>query len=166
MKPQELTKKDYTPNGLRIEGQYENDRNAQSADLFKCIIRECYNVTDVIIAHHLVYVKVEKRDGFDYQIVEEVPSADALIFDHDVAKRLWGGAWRDNLTLLALEPVETRDKLLAQLYADRSKTPKPALSGKCDDGVLAGAGADWVDHSNCARDDYWGDRIDPNWQQQ
>lgn len=113
------TAKDYTPNGLRIEGSYENDRNADSADLFKAIIRECYNVTDVIIAHHLVYVKVEKRDGFDFQIVEEVPSADALIFDHDVAKRLWGDDWQNKLTRLALEPVETRDKLLATLYQAR-----------------------------------------------
>lgn len=117
-----LTDKDYTPSGMRIEGAYENDRNAESADLFKAIIRECYGVTDVIIAHHLVYVKTERRaDGFDYQIVEEVPSADSLIFDHDVARKLWGDNWRDVLTRLACEPVATRDKLLAQLYAERKQ---------------------------------------------
>lgn len=111
-----MASKDYTPTGVRIEGTYENDRNADSAELFKAIIRKCYEVHDVIIAHHLVYVKVERReDGFEYQIVQEVPSADALIFDHAVAKALWPERWQEHLTKLALEPVETRDQLLAKL---------------------------------------------------
>lgn len=111
-----LTSKDFTPSGTRIEGTYENDRNAQASELFKAIIRKVYNVTDVIVAHHLVYVKVERRDGFDFQVVEEIPSADALIFDHEVAKCLWGDKWQDNLSLLALEPADTRDDLLAHLW--------------------------------------------------
>jgi hypothetical protein len=114
---------DYTPTGVKIEGQYENDRNAESSDLFKAMIREAYGVTDVIIAHHLVYVKVDKRsDGFDYQIVEEVPSADALIFDHEVGKKLWGeDNYKSVITRLALEPISTRDKLLSELYYGRTK---------------------------------------------
>jgi hypothetical protein len=118
---------DYTPTGVKIEGSYENDRNAASSDLFKAMIREAYGVQDVIIAHHLVYVRVDKRaDGFDYQIVEEIPSADALIFDHEVAKKLWGDCWKDNLVKLASEPCETRDKLLANLY--RSRTVAAAVA--------------------------------------
>lgn len=112
------TATDFTIGGTRIEGTYENDRNAESSDLFKAIIRKVYNVKDVIVAHHLVYVTVENRDGFDYQIVQEVPSADALIFDHAVAKCLWPDAWQTNLTKLALEPIPTRDALLATLCAN------------------------------------------------
>jgi hypothetical protein len=115
-----LTEKDFTPTGVCIEGAYENDRNAESSDLFKSIIREAYGVQDVIIAHHLVYVTEETRsDGFKYQIVEEVPSADTLIFDHKVAEKLWGAGFKDVLVKLVLEPVETRDALLASLYAAR-----------------------------------------------
>jgi hypothetical protein len=115
--------KDFTPTGVKIEGAYENDRNADSADLFKEILREVYGVKDVIIAHHLVYVTEEQRgDGFHYQIVEEVPAADTLIFDHEVARKLWGHAWRANLTALALEPPESRDCLLAKLYHARTVT--------------------------------------------
>jgi len=113
--------KDFTPGGLKIDGAYENDRNAASANLFKSIIREACKVTDVIIAHHLVYVVVENRDGFDYQIVEEVPSADSLIFDHEVARQIWGDNFIPVLQRLAAEPVATRDKLLAALYAERRK---------------------------------------------
>lgn len=112
---------DFTPGGVKIEGSYENDRNAANSDLFKAIIREVYGVQDVIIAHHLVYVRVETREGFDYQIVEEIPSADALIFDHDIARKLWGADWQGVLRQLACEPVETRDALLATLYHARVK---------------------------------------------
>lgn len=114
------TAKDFTPTGVKIDGAYENDRNADSSALFKAIIREAFGVQDVITAHHLVYVKVDKRaDGFEYQIVEEVPSADSLIFDHDVAQKIWGENFKEVLTKLCLEPVATRDKLLADLYHAR-----------------------------------------------
>lgn len=117
------TVNDFTPKGMKIEGTYENDRNAESSDLFKAVIREAYNVKDVIIAHHLVYVNSEKRDdGFEYTIVEEVPSADSLIFDHDVARKIFGeDNFKSCLVMLALEPIVTRDKLYAKLYADRAK---------------------------------------------
>jgi len=110
---------DFTPIGHRIEGQYENDRNAASSDLFKSIIREACQVNDVIIAHHLVYVIEEQRGGFNYQVVEEIPSADALIFDHAIARRIWGDDFKDVLIRLALEPVATRDKVLDTLYRGR-----------------------------------------------
>lgn len=111
---------DFTPGGTKIEGAWENDRNALGSDLFKAIIREAYGVHDCIIAHHLVYVRVEHRDGFDYQIVEEVPSADALIFDHIVARKIWGPDFKQVLMQLASEPCDTRDALLAKLYKARS----------------------------------------------
>lgn len=114
------TKTDFTPTGVKIEGQYENDRNAEHSELFKAIIREAYGVKDVIIAHHLVYVTVEKRDGFDYQIVEEVPSADTLIFDHEVARKIFGRSYRKVLTTLAQVPPELRDDELYQFYNYRA----------------------------------------------
>lgn len=111
-----LTDKDFTQKGMRLEGAYENDRNAQSADVFKAIIRTVYGVKDVIIGHHLVYAKEEIHDdGFSYEIVEEIPSADTLIFDHEVAKILWPDCWQDNLVKLALTPIANRDDVLASL---------------------------------------------------
>lgn len=114
------TTQDYAPAGTKIEGAYENDRNAENNLLFKDIIREAFGVKDVIVAHHLVYVTSEIRDGFNYEIIEEVPSADTLIFDHLVAQRIWGNDYKDILTKLALEPGETRDALLKKLYYNRA----------------------------------------------
>lgn len=121
-----LTDKDFTPFGTKIEGPYENDRNVQNKDLYKAIMREAYGADESIVGHHLIYVTHEKRPDpdhpgnfYNFEIVQEVPSADALIFDHEVAQKIWGGVWRDNLTALALEPIETRDALLRKLYEAR-----------------------------------------------
>lgn len=120
------TSNDFSPTGIKLEGQYENDRNAENANLYKAIIREVYGVTDVICGHHLVYEKEETRsDGFTYQIIEEIPSADALIFDHSAARKLWGESqYLDNLARLAREPIATRDKLLGELYNARNTSKK------------------------------------------
>jgi hypothetical protein len=111
---------DITECGNRLEGAYENDRNAANSALFKAVIREAYQVQDVICAHHLVFVIEEKHsDGFAYQVVEEIPSADTLIFDPGVARKIFGDRWQENLSRLALEPVETRDALYEQMFRDR-----------------------------------------------
>ena len=117
------TEYDFTPKGLKIEGAYENDRNIQSSDLFKAIIREACGAGDVIIAHHLTYVVEEERDGFKYQIIEEIPSADALIFDHDIARKIWGPNFQDALIQLAMVPISHRDDLLSRLYYGRKNKP-------------------------------------------
>lgn len=112
--------KDFTPTGVKLEGQYENDRNSVFSDLYKAIISEVYDCKDVIIGHHLIYVKEDKRpDGFVYQVVQEIPSADALIFDHDVARKIWGTGYGTILCELALCPVKYRDRLLSKLFYGR-----------------------------------------------
>jgi hypothetical protein len=114
------TATDFTPSGIKYEGPYENDRNAENSALYKDIIREAYGVTDVICGHHLVYQVEDKRaDGFTYTFVEEVPSADTLIFDTDVAQKLWGDKWKSVLSILAVTPIAERDKLLADFYYGR-----------------------------------------------
>jgi hypothetical protein len=117
----DLISKDFTPTGLKLEGAYENDRNTQNRKLYADIIREVYNAEQSIIAHHLTYVAIEHRDGFEYQIVEEIPAADTLIFDHEVAKKLWGAEWQQILVRLVLTPVPERDALLAELFYGRAK---------------------------------------------
>ncbi|MBW7970987.1 hypothetical protein [Bradyrhizobium sp. BR 10289] len=114
------TKTDFTPTGIKLEGPYENDRNGENSALYKDIIREAYGVTDVICGHHLVYQVEDKRaDGFTYTFVEEVPSADTLIFDTDVAQKLWGDKWKSVLSILAVTPISERDKLLGEFYYGR-----------------------------------------------
>lgn len=113
---------DFTPGGAKIEGAYENDRNREHAPVFKAIIREAFGVTDVICGHHLIFEFRETRaDGFTYDVVQEIPSADCLIFDHDIAKKIWGITWPECLQRLAMEPIATRDDLLATMYNERGR---------------------------------------------
>lgn len=120
------TDNDFTPMGTKIEGQYENDRNAEHSEFYKAIIREAFGVKDVIIAHHLVYVTEEIRPDpdhpgktYNFQIVEEIPSADTLLFDHEVAKKLWGDRWKIVLSALAVTPPEERDTLARKFFDAR-----------------------------------------------
>lgn len=107
----------YTEAGLRIEGPFENARNARMRECFKAVLRKVFGVQDVIIGHHLVYVTVEKdKDGFDIQIIEEIPAADTLIFDHDVARKLWGDEWQACIAQLASTPATERDDLFRKLW--------------------------------------------------
>lgn len=102
---------------------FENNRNTENGELFKAIITEAYGADEVCPAHHLIYVKIEKREGYpDSRHMDELPSADTLIFDHKVAKKIWGEEnYRDVLARLALEPTDTRDKLLGDLYYARPR---------------------------------------------
>lgn len=113
--------RDYSPTGLKIEGGYENDRNAVYAPLYKAMIREAYKCDDVICGHHLIYVSRDKRpDGFVYEVVQEIPSADALIFDHEAMGRLFGQDSIAVMTTLAKLPAQDRDEKLADMFESRA----------------------------------------------
>lgn len=106
---------DYSNKGTKLEGNWENDRNARNRELFTQMIHEAFNTNQTIIAHHLVY-SIQEDDNF---LVEEIPSADTLIFDHDVMKKLFPNNWREVLTSLALTPAELRDEMLKDYYHRR-----------------------------------------------
>lgn len=97
---------------------WEKSRNTtpETAKLFTEILREAFGEQDnVVIGHHLTFV------GLDGD-ADEIPSADTLIFDHFIARRIWGEEkYLDFLKLLVVVPVENRDQLLAQLYYNRDK---------------------------------------------
>lgn len=111
---------------LRLFGELEAERGTEgminvearritdNIDLFEAIIREAYqNVTMVVGGHHIMFI----QEGCP--LPGEIPSADALIFDCDVARAIWKDGYRDVLTKLALEPVATREALLRELFAQR-----------------------------------------------
>lgn len=92
----------------------ETKRNTDNIDLFEAMIREAYDdVTLVVAGHHVMFM----RQG--HPLPGEVASADTLIFDHGVARKIWKADYEDVLVKLALEPTESRDALLRQLYLAR-----------------------------------------------
>ncbi len=122
----DILAKDISPAGNKYEGHYENDRNEVYRELYSDIIREAYGVRDVIIGHHLVYQTTEelvdeKTGPYTHTFVQEIPSADALIFDHDVMAKIFGAGYLTIVMQLALTPVAQRDALLSKLYYNRRK---------------------------------------------
>lgn len=94
----------------------ETKRNTDNVDLFEAMIREIYpDVTTIAAGHHIMYLRA------GYPLPFEFPSADMLIFDHAIAKVIWKDQWQAVLTRLALTPTETRDALVRELYAAKSK---------------------------------------------
>lgn len=106
--------KDFSASGIKLYSGRENDRNAAAQLLVKDVLQRLHGKDlQVIVAHHLCY---SEQDG-DQFIVEEIPSMDTLIFDHDIARSLWGNErYLDVLARLALEPVQTRDALFADYF--------------------------------------------------
>jgi hypothetical protein len=92
----------------------ETKRNVDNIHIFEAMIRFAYEgVTLVVAGHHIMFM----RDGVP--VPGEIASADTLIFDHAIASRVWGKNYKAYLTLLAAEPIETRDQLLRDLYLGR-----------------------------------------------
>lgn len=92
----------------------ETKRNTENIDLFEAIIREAFDgVTLVVAGHHIMFM----QDG--RSAPQEIASADTLIFDHEVAKKVWKENYKDILEILAVEPVARRDVLLRKLYTER-----------------------------------------------
>jgi hypothetical protein len=94
--------------------EVENNRNTINEALFRAMVSEAYPDVNLVVAGHHIFFR---RDGSDAP--EEIPSADALIFDHFIAQAVWKSNWQNVLAQLALEPAATRDALLARLFNAR-----------------------------------------------
>jgi hypothetical protein len=95
---------------------FENARNETNAALFKEMLLLAYPDTELVVAGHHIF---HRRRGAAHH--EEIPSADTLIFDHTIAKAVWGDRYMAALEMLALCPVERRDVLLQHLFDTRTK---------------------------------------------
>ena len=95
--------------------QTENGRNFKCQALFERMLKKAWpDVSMVACGHHIFF---RRGDG----PVEELPSADALLFSHEIAKRVWGPGWKGVIRALAIEPEETRGEYAASLL-DRLET--------------------------------------------
>jgi len=96
--------------------ELELKRNTKNIDLFEMIIREAYDgVTLVVAGHHIMFTQAGRSVPY------EVASADTLIFDHEIAKKVWKEHYKVILARLAVEPPADRDVLLRKLYSERGQ---------------------------------------------
>lgn len=89
----------------------ENARNERNEALFRAMIQMAYPDVDLVVAgHHIFYRKAGATSP------EEIPSADWLIFDHTIAKAVWGDNWQCVIGLFAAHPADTRDNEVRLMF--------------------------------------------------
>lgn len=95
----------------------ENARNRAHAQLYTEIMHVAFgNEAEVLIGHHLTF-----EEGGELQTENEIPSADTMLFDHDIMKKVFGEGAIGIMEHLAATPVAQRDAVVAQYFA-RVKT--------------------------------------------
>lgn len=109
--------------------QSENDRNTHHGSIFIDIIKRAFGADDVVmVGHHFVFEPAESMQKLDLTKLNEIPSADTILFDHDIMREVFGA--RDYIHImqdLAAQPVETRDSLLREYYNHRYPiAPQPS----------------------------------------
>jgi hypothetical protein len=86
----------------------ENERNHHNHVLYERLLRLAFGPDiQILVAHHLTFEMAGSGDP------NEIPSADTLIFDHDLMGRAFGtpGCY-EVIAQLALEPAVQRDRRL------------------------------------------------------
>lgn len=100
---------------------FENERNKKHAALYERLIKLAFKRDDVavLIGHHLTFEMDVDGDGkLDIETMNEIPSADTLMFDHDLMRAVFGDRCYPIMRELASVPCDRRDNLL-KFHLDR-----------------------------------------------
>lgn len=90
----------------------ENNRNKSHHETYAEFLRRAVRDDDanVLIVHHLTV----KQDG---QEPNEIPSADTMMFCHDLMHAVFGDQAKDFMQRLAAVPVNERDEMLRKMLS-------------------------------------------------
>ena len=90
----------------------ENARNKAHASLYTAIMHRAFGASaEILIGHHLTF-----EEGGDLSTEDEIPSADTMMFDHDIMGRVFGANAVAIMRQLASVPVSQRDAVLAHAW--------------------------------------------------
>lgn len=110
----------------------EKVRNADSAVLFTDMLKHAFGEHNiVIIGHHLTFEDTRGTPLENVKSENEIPSADTLMFDHDVMQACFGSDAIMVMQSLASVRTDLRDALLAEhwkMYGPAAyRTPEPVM---------------------------------------
>lgn len=94
---------------------YEQSRNKQHAALYSSILKHAGVGADaVLVGHHIGF-----ETGGNIDTENEIPSADTLIFDHQIMGAVFGTRAVAIMAELATLPCDKRDARLQEFYNQR-----------------------------------------------
>lgn len=98
---------------------YENQRNKKWARLYTDMIKAAYGeaASQVLVEHHLNF-----QHGDQIGTEVSIPSADTLMFDHDIMGRIFGEHAQKHMMLLASIECDRRDGVLEVIFRDRFRS--------------------------------------------
>ncbi len=95
--------------------QTENDRNVRHGQVFIDLLHRAFGPEEVImVGHHFVFEPKDSMQALDLANLNEIPSADTLIFDHDIMGAVFGERAIPIMGQLAAVPAERREEILAR----------------------------------------------------
>lgn len=104
--------------------QAENDRNTHHGDVFIDLVKRAFGIDEVVmVGHHFVFEPQSAMTALDLTKLNEIPSADTMIFDHDIMKEVFGDKAIPLMMQLAQVRAEERDAIVRQ--ALNATTPEP-----------------------------------------
>lgn len=122
------------PSGELIPKRYigaELTRNKANTELFREMVRIAYGRNDpVMVGHHIGF-----EIGDDFTTENEIPSADTLIFDHDIMRAVFGERYIDVMIECAKRPVGMRDECLKAHFLALAQVTENEQQRASDDGM-------------------------------
>ena len=111
---------------------YENQRNKKHARLYERLLKRALAGTNeaaahdiqVVVGHHITF-----EIGGNLESENEIPSADTLLFDHDLMGRVFGKHSKIIMATLCAVPCEERDGLLESYLNALEEQGEEALEG-------------------------------------
>lgn len=93
--------------------QAENDRNTHHGPVFIDLIKRAFGVDEVVmVGHHFVFEPQQAMQKFDLSKLNEIPSADTMLFDHDIMRAVFGDRALEIMARLSQTPAESRDAIV------------------------------------------------------
>lgn len=94
---------------------FENERNKRYAWLYRDLVQHAFGGDwQTLVGHHVLY-----QQGSNLETEGEIPSADTLMFDHDIMHAVFGRDCIEIMRELASVPCDQRDALLERYYRER-----------------------------------------------
>lgn len=113
--------------------QAENDRNTRHGQVFIDLIKRAFGVDEVVmVGHHFVFEPQAAMTALDLTKLNEIPSADTMLFDHDIMTEVFGDKALGLMTTLAQHRAEERDEIVRQALLE----VPPKVVTPADHGVL------------------------------
>lgn len=107
--------------------QVENDRNTHNGLVFIEIIRRAFETDEVVmVGHHFVFEPAAAMKVLDLTKLNEIPSADTLIFCHPIMTAVFGADALPLMAHLSQVPSEERETILRAALA--KLPPLPSMS--------------------------------------